>query len=109
MELRIDALSLRLLPDADAVFGGEIEFVGGLYVEGGVPRVLVADGEGSVLAGRVGVGEDLLAEGGVADDIAPVLAEGDVELLVAGEVGYFRAMASPRTWRPLTWTSGKGA
>jgi hypothetical protein len=49
------------LPDADAVFGCEVEFVGGLDVEGGVPAVFVADGEGAVLAGGVGVGEDLLA------------------------------------------------
>ena len=77
------------LPDADAVFGGEVEFVGGLDVEGGVPAVFVADGEGAVLGGGVGVGEDLLAEGGVADDGAPVLTEGDEELLVAGEVADF--------------------
>ena len=56
------------LPDADAVFGGEIELVGGLDVEGGVPAVFVADGEGAVLAGGVRVGEDLLAESGVAGD-----------------------------------------
>ena len=36
----------------------------------------------SVLAGGVGIGEDLhLAEGGVASDGAPVLSEGDEELL----------------------------
>ena len=35
----------------------------GLDVEGGVPAVVVADGEGAVLAGGVRVGEDLLAEG----------------------------------------------
>ena len=74
------------LPDADAVFGGEVELVGGLDVEGGVPAVVVADGEGAVLGGGVGIGEDLLAQGGVADDAAPVLTKGDEELLVAGEV-----------------------
>ena len=65
--------------------GGEVELVGGLDVEGGVPAVFVADGEGAVLAGGVGIGEDLLAESGVAGDGAPVLTEGDEELLVAGE------------------------
>ena len=82
------------LPDADAVFRGEVEFVGGLDVEGGVPAVFVADGEGSVLSGRVRVGEDLLTQGGVAGDGAPVLREGDEELLVAGEVVDFGGPAA---------------
>ena len=33
-----------LLPDADALVGGEVEFVCGLNVEGGVPAVFIADG-----------------------------------------------------------------
>ena len=49
-------------------FGGEVEFVGGLDVEGGVPAVFVADGEGAVLAGGVGIGEDFLAQCGVTSD-----------------------------------------
>ena len=73
------------LPDADAVFGGEVELVGGLDVECGVPTVFVADGEGAVLAGGVGIGEDLLAKCGVASDASPVLTEGDEELLVWAE------------------------
>src|ERR1700733_4937936 len=81
-----DPLSLRWLPDADAVLRGEVEFVGELDVEGGVPAVFVADGEGAVLGGWVRVGEDLLAECGVTGDGSPVLREGDEELLVAGEV-----------------------
>ena len=77
---------VRALPDVDAVFGGEVELVGGLDVEGGVPAVVVADGGGAEFAGGVGIDEDLLAESGVASDGAPVLTEGDEELLVAGEV-----------------------
>jgi hypothetical protein len=89
------AASVRVrLPDADAVLGGEVEFVGGLYVEGGVPAVFVADGEGTKLAGRVRIGEDLLAQGWVAGDGAPVLAEGDEELLVSGEVVDFGGCAA---------------
>ncbi len=82
------------LPDADAVFGGEVEFVGGLNVEGGVPAVFVADGEGAVFARRVRVAQDLLAQGGRAGDGAPVLAEGDEELLVAGEVVDFGSLVA---------------
>ena len=73
---------MRALPDADSVFGAEVELVGGLNVECLVPAIFVADSERSVLAGGVGIGEDLLAEGGVASDGAPVLSEGDEELLV---------------------------
>ena len=69
-----------------AVFGDQVELVCGLDVECGVPAVVVADGGGAEFAGGVGIDEDLLAEGGVAGDGAPVLAEGDEELLVAGEV-----------------------
>jgi len=43
------------------------------------------------LPGEWGVGEDLLAEGGVAGDGAPVLAEGDEELPVSGEVSSIAA------------------
>ena len=68
------------LPDADAVVGGEVELVGGFDVEGGVPAVDVADGRGSVHAGGVRVGEDLRAEGVVADLGAPVLEVGEEEL-----------------------------
>ena len=75
-----------VLPDADAVVWGEVELVGGFDVEAGVPAVLIANGEGAVLGGGVGIGQDALAEGGVADDASPVLSEGDEELLVAGEV-----------------------
>jgi hypothetical protein len=76
-----------LLPDADAVYGCEVEFVGGFYVEGGVPAVLVANCKGAVLAGGMGVAEDLPTEGGVACDGGPVLGKGYEELLVSGEVG----------------------
>jgi hypothetical protein len=63
------------LPDADAVFGGEVEFVGGLDVEGGIPAVFVTDGEGAVLSGWVVVGEGLLVEGSIAGDTSPVWAK----------------------------------
>jgi hypothetical protein len=76
----------RILPDVDAVLWGQVELVRGLDVEGGVPAVVVADGGGAEFVGGVGVGEDLAPEGGVAGDGAPVLSEGDEELLVAGEV-----------------------
>lgn len=59
---------VRALPDANPVCGRKVEFVGGFDVEGGIPAVFVADGEGAVLAGRMRIGEDLLAEGGVAGD-----------------------------------------
>ena len=68
------------------VVGCEVEFVGGFDFEGGVPSVDVADGFGAIHARGVRVGEDLLAEGVVADLGAPVLGVGDEELLVAGEV-----------------------
>ena len=59
----------RVLPNADAIFWSEIELVGEFDVEGGVPAVFVADGEGAILSGRVRVGEDLLAESSVAGEV----------------------------------------
>ena len=82
------------LPELDAVFGGEVELVGGFDVEGCVPAVVVADGAARISAWSVRIGEDLLAEGGVAGDGAPVLGEGDEELLVAGEVADFGGVAA---------------
>ena len=73
------------LPDANSVFGCEVEFVGGLDVEGGVPAVFVADSESAILAGGVGIGEDFLAKCGVTSDASPVLPEGDEELLVGAQ------------------------
>ena len=52
----------------DAVFGGEVELVCGLDVEGGVPAVVIADGVCAVRSWGVWVGEDLLAESGFAYD-----------------------------------------
>ena len=78
----------------DSIFGGEVELVCGFDVEGGVPAVVVADGGGAVLAGGVGVAEDLLAEDGFAGDGAPVLTEGYEELLVAGQVVYLRGFGA---------------
>ena len=46
----------------DAVFGGEVELVGGLDVEGCVPAVVVADGGGAELVGGMRVDEDLPTE-----------------------------------------------
>src|ERR1700721_104260 len=83
-----------VLPDADAVFGGEVKFVGGFDVEGVVPTVFVADCESAIFAGCVGIGKDLLAQGSGTGDIAPVLSEGDEELLIAGEVIDFGSFAA---------------
>ena len=58
---------LRQLPDADAFVRSEVEFISRLDVEGGVPAVVVADRGGAKLSGRVGVGEELLPKGVVAD------------------------------------------
>ena len=74
----------------DAFVGGEIEGLAGLDVEGWVPGVAVADGEGAVFGGSVGVGEDLPALVGFAGFGLPVLAEGEEELLVAGEAVDYR-------------------
>jgi hypothetical protein len=72
------------LPDFYALVGCEKELVGGFNIESGIPGVVVADGLGSEVAGGVGVGENLLAEGCVAGKGSPVLSEGYKKLLVSG-------------------------
>lgn len=44
------------LPDADAPVWGEVELVGWLDVEAGVPAVFVANGEGAVFGRGVRIG-----------------------------------------------------
>src|SRR5687768_14888171 len=75
----------RPLPDADAVFRGEVVFVARLDVEGLVPGVHVADRTDDAELGRaVGVGVDLLAQGVVAVFRLPDLGPAVEEALVAG-------------------------
>src|ERR1039458_9790072 len=69
----------------DSVGWSKIEVVARLHVEGGVPGIEVADGVGAVLAGGVGVGEDLLADGGCPGLAGLALGVAEEELLVAGE------------------------
>src|SRR5215469_7594603 len=77
-------LGVTPLPDANSVFGCEVESVGGLDVEGGVPAVVIADGSGAKHAGCMRVGEDKLPEQVVPELRGPVLGEGNEELLVSG-------------------------
>ena len=56
-----------------------------MHVEGGIPGVDVADGGGAEFIGRMRVGENFLAQRGISGERAPVLAEGDEELLIVGE------------------------
>src|SRR5262249_3580042 len=79
-----------VLPNADAVGGGEIEALARLDGEGGVPGVQVADGVGPVLGGSVAVGQDPLAEGRLAGLRAPALGERDEELLGTGQAVHDR-------------------
>src|SRR6185312_12542761 len=86
------------LPNLDAIGRGEIKLVGGLNVEGGVPGVEIADRVGAVFAGRVRVGEDLLAKGGFASLLRAVLGVGEEKLLVASKaVDHGRGLAVERS------------
>src|ERR1035437_5964346 len=71
------------LPDMNAVGGREVELVARFDVEGGIPRVQIADGAGAEQAGGVGIGEHPGAQSGFAVHAGVVLGEGDEELLVA--------------------------
>lgn len=73
----------NVLPDTDAVFWCEIEFVSRFNVEGVVPCVDIAHRVRPELRRGVRISNDLLAEGCIARFRAPVLAKGDKELLIA--------------------------
>src|SRR4051794_10488194 len=53
---RADA-ALAILPDTDALVGREIEALAGLHVEGGIPRVHVADYRRPLLRRRMRIRE----------------------------------------------------
>ncbi len=55
----------------------EEKFLGGIYLERGMPRVESAHGFGTELAGRVDVCRQTLAHGGIAHLAAPRLGESD--------------------------------
>src|SRR5580700_7826167 len=75
----------RRLPDRHAPAGIEVERVGRLHVERGVPRVQVAHGQRAEVGGRVAVGREELPQRGLALLALPALPVGEEELLVAGE------------------------
>src|SRR5439155_12875501 len=89
-----DKYSCGTSPDTDAIVRREVEFFSGLDIEGFVPAVDVADGGCTVHRWGMGIGEDLLAENGVASDGTPGLSKGDEELLVAGEGAVSRSEAA---------------
>jgi hypothetical protein len=76
---------VRALPDAYALVGRKIKGLSRLDVERSVPGVEVADGVGAVLRRGVGIGKDLLAEGGFAALAGFRLGEAEEELLNSGE------------------------
>src|SRR6476469_9493562 len=67
-----------------ALLRRQIELVARLDVERGIPGVEVAHGQRAILARRMAVGRDLLAERFLAGLLCPTLLEGDEEALVAG-------------------------
>src|ERR1700757_373115 len=83
---RLIKLKPRLsLPDAHPVLRRKIQLFSGLHVKCRIPCVNIADRGGAILAGSMRVGHDLAAHGCVADFGAPVLPEGNKELLIASE------------------------
>src|SRR5271169_4143051 len=85
-------------PDAHAVPWCEIEFLSGFDIEGPIPGINVADGISPILSRRVRIRHHLLAQRSLSNLRCVVLAEGDEELLVAGEtVLYGRRLACERS------------
>src|SRR3954451_5330411 len=86
---------LTLLPDPHPVLGGDVEPVAGLYSPGLVPGVDVAQGgDGSDLAGRMGIADQLLAERLGPLHRPPHLSPAEEEALVAGEAADHRRRLS---------------
>ena len=67
----------------DAIFGLQIELVGGQDVEGFVPGVYIANCVATVFSWGVGVGCDLFAKSGFVLNFAPALGKGQEEALFA--------------------------
>ncbi len=72
-------------PDANAVFGFQVELVGWGDLVGFVPGVEVADGISTVVSGRMSIGFDLMAEREIVLSLAPSLGEGEEETLFTGQ------------------------
>src|SRR3546814_8909310 len=84
-------------PDANALFGRQVERVAFLDVERLVPRIEVAHRQRPVHARRVAVGRNLLAQRRVARLRRPGLGISNEETLVAREaVDYRRLLAAQR-------------
>src|SRR3954447_4786009 len=83
------------LPDADTIGRREVELVAGPDVERRVPGIEVPDGQGTILRGRVAVGQDSVPQSGFPCLPAPRLGVADEELLVAGETIDLRGRLAP--------------
>src|SRR5256885_6947552 len=78
---------------AYAIRGSEVQLLARFDAERVIPRIEVAHRVGAILGRGVAVGDDPLAQGGLADLLAPALREAQEEQLLAAEA------ASPRRRR----------
>src|SRR5690606_18154696 len=73
------------LPDLHALVRRQVETLAGAHVEGGVPRIEIAHDRGTLLGGRVRIGEQPLQQVRLAIFAPPHLRPAEIEALVPGE------------------------